>query len=183
MIVHTFLRTPSIPPDEKAKLAAFLETLSTSKNARSTTQRRLAGESSTTPPTFPSVLPFVALVSSGIGTEDKPDNDCSVDLPPAANEAAVFILEDYAFRGRPLWPFVPSTPYAAFLASVAGSANIVTVTWDASLHGWGAILRWWTNRDGKIIVGTLPDSDDVHLQVRRETLTGVLPIEAASRED
>ena len=66
---------------------------------------------------------------------------------------------------------------------MAGSANIVTVTWDASLHGWGAVLCWWTNRDGKVIVRTLPDSDDMHLQVRRETLTGVLSIEAASRED
>jgi hypothetical protein len=47
----------------------------------------------------------VALISSIIGTEDKPDYDRTIALPPAVNEAAIFIrgvLEDYAFCGRPL---------------------------------------------------------------------------------
>jgi hypothetical protein len=44
------------------------------------------------------------------------------------------------------------------------------------------VLRWWDNRDGKVFVGTLPDSDDMRHQVRREALAGVLSLEAASLE-
>jgi hypothetical protein len=87
---------------------------------------------------IPYVLPFVALISSIIDTEDKPDYDRTIALPLAVNEAAIFIrgvLEDYAFCGRPLWSFVPSTLHAAFLAGETGSAHIVVITWDASLHG------------------------------------------------
>jgi hypothetical protein len=107
-------------------------------------------------------------------------------LPSAVNETAVFIrgaLEDYAFSGRPLWSFIPSRLYAAFLAGETGSTWITTITWDASFHGWGMVLRWWDNREGKVIGGTLPNSDDMRNQVRRETLAGVLSIEAASRHD
>ena len=44
------------------------------------------------------------------------------------------------------------------------------------------VLRWWANREGKVIIGTLPDSDDMRRQVRRETLAGVLAQEAAALE-
>jgi hypothetical protein len=82
----------------------------------------------------------------------------------------------------PLWPFVPSTLYAAFLANEIGQASIAVLTWDASLHGWGLLLRWWDRKDGKVIIGSLPDSDDMMHQVRSETLAGVLSLEAAARE-
>jgi hypothetical protein len=52
------------------------------------------------------------------------------------------VLEDFATRGRPLWPFVPSTLHAAFLAGETGSVHIVVITWDSFVHGWGAVLRW-----------------------------------------
>ena len=44
------------------------------------------------------------------------------------------------------------------------------------------VLRWWDNIDGKIIVSTLPDTDDMLHQVRRETLAGVFSLDAASLE-
>jgi hypothetical protein len=44
------------------------------------------------------------------------------------------------------------------------------------------VLRWWANPDGKVIVGSLPDSDDMQHQVRREALGGTLAFDAASRE-
>ncbi len=77
----------------------------------------------------------MALVSSVICTEDKPDYNHVVALPSAVNEAAVFIhgvLKDYAFCGRPLCPIIPSTLYAAFLAGETGSTRIATIPWDAS---------------------------------------------------
>ncbi len=38
---------------------------------------------------LPHVLPYVDLISSVIGTEDDPDDDRAVQLPPAIPEAAV----------------------------------------------------------------------------------------------
>ncbi len=133
---------------------------------------------------MPYVLPFVALLSSIIGTEDEPNYDSLVTLPPAVSEAAVFIrgvLEDYAHRGRRLWPFVPSSLCAAFLAEKTGSAHIASITWDASLYGWGAVFRWWDNREGLTLVGSLPDSLNMTFQVRRETMAGLLSLAAAAR--
>ena len=121
---------------------------------------------------------------SVIGTDGDPEYDQTVSLPPAVSEAAVFIrgvLEDFATLGRPLWPLVPSTLHAAFLANETGSARIAVITWDASLHGWGMVLRWWDCKHGSVIVGTLPESEHMAHQVRRETLAGVLALEAAAR--
>ncbi len=41
------------------------------------------------------------------------------------------------------------------------------------------VLSWWANIDGKVIIGTLPDSVDMRHQVRREALAGVLALEAS----
>jgi hypothetical protein len=67
-----------------------------------------------------------------------------VSVPPIVCEAAVFIrsvLEEYAESGRPLWPPVASSLYAAFLAGDAGSARVVVITWDSSLlEVWNILL-------------------------------------------
>jgi hypothetical protein len=133
---------------------------------------------------LPHILPFTALLSSILGTEGDADYDTVIPLPPIVGETALFVrgvLEDYAVVGRPLWPFIPSTLYASFLAGETGNSHVAVISWDASPLGWGAVVRWWDNRDGKVIVGSLPDSPDMAFQVRRETLGGVLALEAASR--
>jgi hypothetical protein len=43
-------------------------------------------------------------------------------------------------------------------------------------------IRWWANLEGKVIVGSLPDTEDMSHQVRRETLAGTLALEAAALE-
>jgi hypothetical protein len=185
MTVDSFLGTISVPPDKKARLASFLEdfffrreaTLSELASLRGRIQHYSAG--------IPYILPFVALISSVIGTDGDPVYDTPVSVPPIVCEAAVFIrsvLEEYAESGRPLWPPVASSLYAAFLAGDAGPARVVVITWDSSVHGWGARVRSTACPDGKIIVGSLPDSEDMQHQVRRETLGGILAFEAASRE-
>ena len=75
----------------------------------------------------------------------------------------------------------PEHLHAAFLANETGSARIAVITWDASLHGWGMVLRWWDCKDGSVIVGTLPESEHMAHQVWRETMAGVLALEAAAR--
>jgi hypothetical protein len=185
MVVDTFHRTLSIPPDKEAKLSAFLEDFFARREATLSELASLRGRIQHYSACLPYIAPFVALFSSVIGTEADPDYDRSVTVPPAVCDAAVFIrgvLGEYATRGRPLWPFVPSTLHAAFLAGETGLARIVVITWDASLHGWGMTLRWWANQEGKVIVGSLPDTEDMSHQVRRETLAGTLALEAAALE-
>ncbi len=58
----------------------------------------------------------------------------------------------------------------------------MVITWDSSVHCWGARVRSAAHPDGKVIVGSLPDSEDMQHQVRRETLGSVLAFEAASKE-
>jgi hypothetical protein len=38
------------------------------------------------------------------------------------------VLEDYAVIGRPLWPFIPSTLYASFLAGETGDAHVAVIS-------------------------------------------------------
>ena len=66
--------------------------------------------------------------------------------------------------GRPLWPPVPSTLHEAFLAGATEPTSVVVLTWDAALHGWGLVLHWWDNRNGKVISGSLPNSDEIQHQ-------------------
>ncbi len=79
-----------------------------------------------------------------MGTETTPDYNTVVPLPPAINDAAVFlrgILAAHWEFGVALWPFIASTLHEAFLAGKTCSAHIVVITWDASVHGWGAVIR------------------------------------------
>jgi hypothetical protein len=185
IVVDTFRHTLSIPPDKRQKLSSFLEEFFSCRSSTAQQVASLRGRVQHYSICLPYVLPFVALFSSILGSEADPDYDRAVDIPPAVNEAAVFIhgvLQEFAFTGRRLWPFVASSLYAAFMAGETGDSRVAVLTWDASVHGWGLVLRWWANRAGKVIVGTLPPSADMLHQVRRETLSGVLSLEAAALE-
>jgi len=164
------------------KTSAFLELFFDRREASLTELSSLRGRVQHYSVCLPYTLPFVAFFSSIIGSEDDPDYDRTIFLPSAVSDVAVFlrgVLEEHAFSGVPLWPFVPSTLYSAFLAGETGRARIVVITWDASHFGWGMVLRWWDNLVGKVVVGTLPDTPDMQHQVRRETYAGCLAFEAA----
>ena len=182
--IDTFHRTISIPPDKKVRLAKFLDPFLTCRSSSASDLASLRGRVQHYSACLPYILPFVALFSSVLETQDEPVSSRQITIPTAVNEASLFIrevLEDYAVKGRSLWPFVPSTLYTAFLANETGPAHVAVITWDASLHGWGMVLRWWDNKNGEVVVGTLPDTADMLHQVRRETLAGVLAVEAAAR--
>jgi hypothetical protein len=181
MVVDTFRvhRTLSIPPEKENRLASFLEGFFDLREASPSDLASLCGRIQHYSACLPYVLPFTAPFSSVIGSQSTPDFDRVIPLPPAVGEAAGFIrwiLEDFVTCGRPLWLFVPSTLHAAFLAGETGSARIAVITLDSSLHGWGAVLWWWDNRTGKVIIGTLPDSGNMQHQVRREALGGILAL-------
>jgi hypothetical protein len=124
----------------------------------------------------------VALFASVPDSEDALDSDRVIYLPSTVSEAAVFIrevLEEYAFTGCPLWPVVPSSTRHSSPAKLTSSESLSSLGTPPYM---GMVLRWWANVDGKVIIGTLPDSDDMRHQIRREALSGVLALEAAALE-
>ena len=184
LVVDTFLRTLSMPPDKKRKLLDVLLSFLDRREVSLSDLASLRGRLQHYSVCLPYTLPFVALISAIIGSETDPDYDRVVVVPPALTESVVFlpgVVEEFADSGVPPWPFVPSTLYAAFLAGETVPACIVVITWDASVHGWGMVLRWWDNLHGKVVVGSLPSSPDTEHQVRREMLAGCLAFEAAER--
>jgi hypothetical protein len=97
-------------------------------------------------------------------------------------------IRRFAPAGRPLWPPVPSSAYAAFLR---GDERVLffSLTWDASPNGWAALLRWWSlDAPGspsalrsQLLIGSWPSGWDVSHQPFREALGGVLAFEAATQ--
>ena len=105
-------------------------------------------------------------------------------------------LDKYGNVGQPLWPVVPSSLYGAFLAGEERDARILVITFDASVHGWAAVLRTAPHEPGIEVVGgfrtavdllgsafispaALPDCPAA--QVYREALAGWLATQAASQ--
>ncbi len=84
------------------------------------------------------------------------DWDMEVRMSERARAALEFIrtaVERYGDAGQPLWPVVPSSLYGAFLAGEAKEARILVITFDASVDGWGAVVRSSPEEWGTEIVG------------------------------
>ena len=62
-------------------------------------------------------------------------------------------LERHGSSGQPLWPVVPSSLYGAFITQRLGSIRVLVISYDASVHGWGAIIRTNPNEEGTVVVG------------------------------
>jgi hypothetical protein len=127
------------------------------------------------------------------------DWDMTVRMSEQARTALEFMriaMERYGDAGQPLWPVVPSSLYGAFLAGKATEARILVITFDASVDGWGAVIRSSLDERGTEIVGgyrlaapilgrTFVDPAALPAcpasQVYRETLAGFLATRAASQ--
>ena len=127
------------------------------------------------------------------------DWDMPVRMSERARAALDFMriaVERYGDAGQPLWPVVPSSLYGAFLAGEAKDARVLVITFDASVDGWGAVVRSSPEEKGTEIVGgyrlaapllgrafvdpaALPACPAS--QVYRETLAGFLASRAASQ--
>ena len=127
------------------------------------------------------------------------DWDRELRVSERARQALEFMrvaMEKYGNAGQPLWPVVPSSLYGAFLAGEKRDARILVITFDASVHGWAAVLRTSPDEPGIEVVGgyrtavdllgsafinpaALPDCPVA--QVYRETLAGLLATKAASK--
>ena len=127
------------------------------------------------------------------------DWDMKVRMSERARTALEFMriaVERYRDAGQPLWPVVPSSLYGAFLAGEASEARILVITFDASVDGWGAVIRSSPDERGTELVGgyclAAPSLgrafvDQAALpacptsQVYREVLAGFLATKAASQ--
>ena len=88
------------------------------------------------------------------------DWDMEVRMSERARTALEFMrtaVERYGGAGQPLWPVVPSSLYGAFLAGKAREALILVITFNASLDGWGAVVRFSPEEKGTEIVGGYRD--------------------------
>ena len=105
-------------------------------------------------------------------------------------------MERYGDAGQPLWPVVPSSLYGAFLAGEAKEARILIITFDASVDGWGAVVRSSPEERGTEFVGGYRLAVPIHgrafvdpaalpacptSQVYRETLAGFLATRVANQ--
>ena len=74
------------------------------------------------------------------------DWDQELRVSARAREALEFMrvaleAERFDAIGQPLRPVVPSSLYGAFLAREETDARVLVITFDAIVHGWGAVLR------------------------------------------
>jgi hypothetical protein len=66
----------------------------------------------------------------------------SEEMRCLAREAST-VVQRFHSAGRPLWARVPSSMLRVFLREPAVGGLSFVLTWDASPHGWAALLRWW----------------------------------------
>ena len=127
------------------------------------------------------------------------DWDKLVSVSGRAKAALDFMrqaMESYSADGQPIWPLVPSSVYGAFLSGRLRWLRILVITYDASIHGWGAVVRTAPDEEGHTLVGgfrvaqlrlrgpylesPLP-GDDPAAQIHREAVAGLLATRAVSQ--
>ena len=114
-----------------------------------------------------------------------------------ALDFALEAVERFGATGQPIWPAEPSSFYGAFLRQDLGPVAALVVSYDASVHGWGAVARTRPDEPGRIFVGGYRQAVDLlgeayldpaslsetpAVQVYRETLAGLLAVRAVSQE-
>jgi hypothetical protein len=112
--------------------------------------------------------------------------DCIMPTPAGLGDLAVElrgIIRRYGPVGRPIWPAVASSAYAALLRGEEQGV-FCALTWDASPLGWAALGIWW-DLEGpapvlrrQLFIGTWPAGWAVDDQAHREALGGALAFEA-----
>ena len=121
------------------------------------------------------VRPQVPAIQDGPESEEA--YDVRRPMTPALRDAAkrlLDVVDRQAARGAPMWPFVASSLYGAFLRGDTKGARVFAVIWDSSPFGYGIILRSRRDRDGPgtLVVGTLDGSIDASEQIYREAEIG-----------
>ena len=119
------------------------------------------------------------------------------DRARAALDYALEAIQRGGDTGQPLWPVEPSSFHGAFLRRALGPIKALVVSYDASVHGWGAVARTSPDEPGRVFVGGYRQAlellgeaflepaslgDTPAAQIYRETLAGWLALLAVSQE-
>ena len=159
--IDSFQGRFSMLPDKMASLVAARQELAASEVSTPRLIARVRGKALH----YGCAIPFIAVAApslsqlmhgreTGAGPVEVPsldtekelefDWDMKVRISERARTALEFMriaMERYGDAGQPLWPVVPSSLYGAFLAGEAPDARILVITFDASVDGWGAVIR------------------------------------------
>ena len=86
------------------------------------------------------------------------DFDCDREtlVSERARRALEFMrlaMEEYGAYGQPTWPAVPSSLHGAFLAGEDLGMRILVIPFDASVHGWAAVIQTSPSVPGRVPVG------------------------------
>ena len=214
--IDTFTGRFSMLPDKLASMTNARSLLAASSVSTPRLVARVRGKALH----YGCAIPFVAIAApslsqlmhnreSGTGPVEVPtleaerdlefDWDKELTMSDRAMRALDFMrvaMEKYSARGQPIWPVVPSSLYGAFLAGEDQGLRLLLITFDASVHGWAAVLQTARMQPGRVIVGgyrqampllrgdfidpaALPDCPAA--QVYREALAGFLATKAASK--
>ena len=129
---------------EAGKLLASLQGLGA---ASETSARELDGVKGRAPH-YHAYLRHLRILTTELGRLMRMVKESAYDRPrPTTGEMRglaadmVAIVERHSEAGVPLWPLVASSAYAAFLRGELG-LEFFALTWDASTHGWAALMRW-----------------------------------------
>jgi hypothetical protein len=136
----------------------------------------------------PYLGPVMAEFAMAIRADDtgKINWNRSVPLSTAFQAAVQYSIDTitrWGHVGRPMWPLPASTAYHIFLSRRIPNAKTAALIWDASIHGWGAVLRTSPEDQGLVMVGTFSPDEQQWLseQVWREARAGVLAFRAATQ--
>ena len=105
-------------------------------------------------------------------------------------------LREKGSAGQPIWPLVPSLLYCAFTDGRLRDLRVLVISYDASVFGWGAIIRVSADSEGYAVAGGFREAHNLlgtdflwpldrvsspEAQVHREGLACLLAARTASQ--
>jgi hypothetical protein len=185
IIVHTIRGLLLIPDRKLLKVMACLQVVAL---ARGTTARELAavaGRLLHYSICIRHVRPFVPAIWAVIGCEGEPEYDRPITVSDGLRKLCAYLMETvpvYAPRGAPMWPFVPSSLYAALLRGDAAHAKIRVLHFDGSQgSGWGFGIQTSEDLALRIHPNTWAPDFNSATQVHNEAAAGANALDAAER--
>ena len=174
LAIDTFRGVFSMLPDKLASTTAAVDDM----RAASHTTPRLAARVRGKVLHYGVAVPFIAVAAAcisqlmhkreaGLGpleeiphTLDEPamhfDWEESIAISARARRALDFVarvLRERGTAGQPIWPIVPSSLYHAFTEGKLRDLRVLVISYDASVAGWGAIIRVSADTEGYAVAG------------------------------
>lgn len=182
IIYHTIRGLFLIPDRKLLKVTESIEALVSVRASTARAISAVAGRLLHYSLCIKHVRPFVPAFWAAIGCEGEPEYDREVIITDQIRSVCAHLLSvipQYAAIGSTLWPFVPSSLYAAFLRGDALGIRLRVIDFDASQIGWGFGIRSPEDATIKIHPNSWPRGTDSSVQVHNEGAAAPLALAAA----